>query len=110
MRHMQDMRLGSELNEDDSFIGQKLFVLWGGTRVEDGYYVDVVYETDKKLCVKHGEDGRIPGEMELIDRFQIGNIIFKNMEEAKADRDHRKAEMDKEKAEYQRKIAEKANG
>jgi len=105
MRHMQDMRLGSELNEDDSFINQKLFVLWGGTPVEKGYYVEVVYETDKQLCVKH-EDGHV----QLLDRWSIGNTIFKDQEEAQADKEHRKAEMDKEKEEYQRKIAEKANG
>jgi len=98
------MRLGSELNEEDSFLNQRLFVLYGGQKPEDGYYVDVVYETDKQLCTKKEDEGN--EQLELIDRWQIGSTVFKNIEEAKADRDHLRAEIEKEKEDYQRKIAE----
>lgn len=102
MMHPHKMRLGSELYENDSFTGKKLFVLWGGREADEGYYVEIVYETDKQLCVKK-ENGRL----ELMERFQIGNLIFKDKEEARADREHMKVEIEKEKEEYQRKIREK---
>lgn len=94
-------KLGSKLNEYECLINKKLFVLYGGRSVEEGYYAEVVYETEKQLCIKYNN------KLELVYRLQIGNVLFNDMEEAKADMDYRKAEIEKEKQEYQRKIADK---
>lgn len=95
-------RKGSELNEDDSFLGQKLFVCWGGRKPDDGYSVEVVYESGEQLCVKNDE-----GHLELLHRYQIGNTLFKDFDEAKADHDYGQQKMQEAKDEYERKIKEK---
>jgi hypothetical protein len=102
---------GSELEEDDSYLGQTLYVCWGGFgKAENrGYEAEVVYETDIQLCVKKGKGPRIhrPGELEILDRFQIGNTIYKSLEEAQADDDYRDKKIEEAKANYQRKLKEK---
>lgn len=97
-------RKGSELNETASFVGEKLFVCWGGTKPENGYSVEVVYETDEQLCVKNDK-----GHLELIHRYQIGNTVFKDFDEAKADSDYREQKIQEAKDEYERKLKEKTN-
>lgn len=101
--HLRD-RKGSELNENDSFVGKKLFLCWGGREVEEGYEVEVVHETEKQLCIKT-EDG----QLELMHRFDIGNILFKDFAEAKADKEYVKEQIQKEKDDYQRKLAERGH-
>jgi len=95
---------GSELEEDDSYLGKTLFVCWGGfgPAVERGYEVEVVHETDKQLCVKKKD-----GQLETLDRFQIGNTIYKNLEEAQADEDYRAKRIEEERANYEKKLKEK---
>lgn len=102
MRKFMSRGLGSNLDEDAEFIGLKLFVCWGGTRPEEGYYAEVVAETDRELCLKHD------GKLETIDRRSIGHTVFKDMEEAKADRDHAEKQREAEKENY-RKIVEGKN-
>lgn len=91
---------GSTLNEKDSFLGQKLYVLWGGR--DEGHEIEVVYETDRQLCVKDEK-----GMLELMHQSQIGSTIFKDVAEAKADREYFKDQIEKEKSNYQKKLAEK---
>lgn len=94
-------QMESELNESDSFVGKRLFVLWGGSPIERGYYVDVVNETKDQLCCK-SERG-----MEIIHRFQIGNIILKDREEAAAKLAYREEKIKEAKEDYKRKLAER---
>jgi hypothetical protein len=99
-------RKGSELNEEDSFLGQTLFVCWGGFgSIEDedrGYEAEVVYETDKELCLK-----KKSGTLELVDRHQIGNCLFKDFDEAKANEDYLIEKKEEAKKEYERKLRER---
>lgn len=100
MPHFDELRKGSELNEDASFLGQKLYVLWGGH--DKGYEAEVVYETDRELCVKNDK-----GRLELMHRCQIGRTIFKDAAEATADREYYREQIEREKAEYKRKLSER---
>jgi hypothetical protein len=43
-----------------------------------------------------------------MDRFQIGSLLFKDFDEAKAQRDYRQQKIQKAKEDYERKLAEKA--
>jgi hypothetical protein len=99
MRKFHSSGPGSQLDEDAEFEGLKLFVCWGGVKPEDGYYAEVVAETERELCLKH------EGRLETIDRGSIGRILFKDMEEAKADREHTQKQKEAEKENY-RKIVE----
>jgi hypothetical protein len=99
MRRFNRSSPGSQLVEDAEFVGLKLFVCWGGTNPEDGYYAEVVAETTRDLCLKHDD------RMETIDRRSIGHTVFKDMEEAKADREYTQKEREAEKENY-RKIVE----
>jgi hypothetical protein len=110
MPKLGSYKKGSELNEEDSYLGQTLFVCWGGFGSVDerGYEAEVVYETDEQLCVKKGEGTRNrPGELELIYRSQIGSTLFKDKEEAQADYDYRTEQMAKAKENYARKLKER---
>ena len=92
----------TELDENDSFVGKKLFLLWGGRQAEEGSYVEVVHETEQELCYKDEK-----GRLETIDRFQIGNLLFKDFDEAKADREAAAQQLEEQKAEHARKLEEK---
>jgi hypothetical protein len=96
-------QMESELNASDSFLGKRLYVLWGGRRPDQGYYVEVVSETDKQLCCKSDA-----GEMEVIHRFHIGNVIWKDHEEAAAADAFEKQKREEAKEEYQTKLAARA--
>jgi hypothetical protein len=99
----------SELEEGDSFVGKKLFLLWGGQDITEGYYVEVVYETDQELCLKGSDNHANPAidRLQLLHRFQIGNLLFKDFDEAKARQDYREQKIKKAKEEYEKKLAEK---
>lgn len=100
-RGFDDME--SELNESDSFLGKRLYVLWGGRRPDRGYYVEVVSETEKQLCCKSDE-----GQMEVIHRFQVGNCIWKDREEAEKAMAFQERKIEEAKEEYQTKLAARA--
>jgi len=92
---------GSELKENDSFVGKKLFLLWGGVELKDGYYVEVVYESDKQLVYEN------EGRLELIYRSDIGRLLYKDEEEARIDREFAKQKREDDRREYARKLKEK---
>lgn len=95
-------RLESELNRDDSFVGKKIFQLWGQQSLSEGQYVDVIAESPRELCIRKSD-----GSLELTQRFGIGSILFKDKDEAQRIRDFDENEMQKEKLEYESKISAK---
>lgn len=62
--------------QSEKLIGRRLYVLWGGQEV--GYWVKVIAENDKQLCVVHEADSGYhkKNDFELIGRFQRDNTFF----------------------------------
>jgi hypothetical protein len=94
-------KFNSELQENNSLIGQKLFVA-DPFVVGKGYLAEVVYETEKQLCVKDDK-----GNLILFYRWQVGNILFKNADEAKANSEFQKQQIQEEVEDYKKKLSEK---
>ena len=69
--------------------------------LKDGYYVEVVYESDKQLVYEN------EGRLELIYRSDIGRLLYKDEEEARIDREFAKQKREDDRREYARKLKEK---
>jgi hypothetical protein len=88
---------------------KRVYVLWGGE--ENGYYAEVVAVGDKKnrkqFCIKHETDSKwhSEGELELIEEYQWGRILFLNAKDAlsrrDAEKDRREKQKEKEIEEYE---------
>ena len=82
--------------------GHKVFVLWGGREVDDGYWATVVHDGRTELCVEHD------GELELLDRRQRDNIFFDSKESAATDRVKSKDQWGSAKREYDELVASRS--
>ena len=75
----------------ESLVGRTVFVLWGGSPIENGYLVEVVAEDAKQFVVKGGRDG-----FQIIRRFQRDRTFFDSAADALAslevDRQRRRIE------------------
>lgn len=60
-------------------LGHEVFVVWGGSTVEDGYSAKCVAETSRDICLEKSD-----GELETIQKALIRNIVFPNRDIAKA--------------------------
>lgn len=81
--------------DSTNLVGRKGYVLWGGS--DEGYCVEIVYETDKEICWKNEK-----GKLEVQHKSLYGHILWDSEEEAKS---HRRNEVEHHKkvaAELQR--------
>jgi hypothetical protein len=85
----------------EQLIGKRLYVLWGGQ--DTGYWVTVMTENAKQLCVCHEADAKYheAGDLELLDRRDRDRIFWDSEEEALAHRKARNDNWDREKAEFE---------
>jgi len=85
----------------EQLTGKRLYVLWGGQDV--GYWVTVIAENGRQLCVRHEADGKYhkAGDFELLDRRERDHIFWDSEVEALGQAKARKDKWDREKAEFE---------
>jgi hypothetical protein len=84
----------------ETLMGKRLYVLWGGQDI--GYWVTVIAENRKELCVRHEADAKYhkAGDFELLDRRDRDRIFWDSDTEALAHSKARKDNWEQEKAEF----------
>lgn len=80
---------------DESALGKKLYLLYGGT--DKGHYATVVAETDTEMCLKDEETGKLKVEYKSFRN----HIIWDTKEEAHAEREDSKSKWEKGRKEYE---------
>ncbi len=81
--------------------GNRLYVLWGGQDV--GYWVNVVTENDKEICVAHEADSKYhrAGDFEIIRRYHRDHIFWDSETEALDRNKKRKEDWSRQREEFE---------
>lgn len=101
-----------EEREAEPLLGRRIYVLWGGSEVGQGYWAEVVHETfgrRGKLCVTIAEveEGawQHSGDLELLDRSSRDRTHFDSPEDAARIRGAKKTAWEAEEARYEALVA-----
>lgn len=73
-----EAEIDDEARQAEQLAGRAMFLLWGGSGIEDGATVKVVYDGVREWAVEHLGDVRFyrKGKLELIDRGMRDRILF----------------------------------
>ena len=104
--HIRDMRTQQQVLQwqeriSEPLMGKRLYVLWGGQDI--GYWVTVVAENKRQLCVRHEAEAKYHrvGDLELLNRADRDRIFWDSEDEALDRAKARKDSWDSEKAKFE---------
>ncbi len=88
----------------ESFVGKRMFLLYGGREVDEGYWVDVVHENENALIVEYDDRGHKHTEV-CERRLFIDHLLWETKEAAAADHQARLDAYESEVRRYREAVA-----